>query len=57
MGEATTAMPRRTGVNAWVVYWEVMPGGPLPIARMRWSPCYRLGGAMRAYARFLSGFS
>jgi hypothetical protein len=33
MGEATTAMPRRTGVNAWVVYWEVMPGGPLPIAR------------------------
>lgn len=33
MGEATTAMPRRAGVKAWVLYWEVLPGGPLPIAR------------------------
>jgi hypothetical protein len=23
---------RRRGVKAWVLYWEIRPGGPLPIA-------------------------
>lgn len=31
MSNATTTMPRRAGVKAWVLYWEVLPGGPVPI--------------------------
>lgn len=26
-------MARRAGAKAWVLYWEVLPGGPLSIAR------------------------
>jgi len=27
------SVSRRKGVKAWVLYWEVQPGGPAPIAR------------------------